>query len=182
MLRILVVLAVLFGGLVAVSPPQRVADSHPGGTDENGCHTCRTNCTESWGIPYGYYHRHYPVRPCFTSTALPPPPPPPPPSLVAASPISAAQACSTRLPGRMIVSFRWTHPLLTGNSQWIDLSLFNNGFAFGTFIGAGPLSGSTEAFVWDGLLQGALHYYRINTEAFGGWHPSATYSFRTPIC
>lgn len=39
---------------------------HPGGTDQIGCHTCRTNCTESWGIPYGFYHRHHPVRPCFT--------------------------------------------------------------------------------------------------------------------
>lgn len=39
--------------------------AHPGNTDGNGCHTCRTNCTERWGIPYGYYHRHYPVRDCF---------------------------------------------------------------------------------------------------------------------
>ena len=41
------------------------ADAHPGNTDSSGCHTCRTNCTERWGIPYGYYHRHNPVRDCF---------------------------------------------------------------------------------------------------------------------
>lgn len=40
------------------------AEAHPGGTDGNGCHTCRTNCPR-WGISYGYYHRHYPVRDCF---------------------------------------------------------------------------------------------------------------------
>lgn len=30
---------------------------HPGRTDVNGCHTCRTNC-ESWGLKYGEYHCH----------------------------------------------------------------------------------------------------------------------------
>jgi len=39
------------------------AHPHPGGTDSKGCHTCRTNC-ERWGISYGFYHRHYPVRSC----------------------------------------------------------------------------------------------------------------------
>jgi hypothetical protein len=52
--------------------------SHPGRTDGNGCHTCKTNCEEKYGIPYGYYHRHSPVRACFeessttTSTTIPP--------------------------------------------------------------------------------------------------------------
>ena len=49
-------------GLMPIS-----AQAHPGNTDSAGCHTCRTNCTERWGISYGYYHRHSPVRPCFTS-------------------------------------------------------------------------------------------------------------------
>jgi len=31
--------------------------AHPGRTDTNGCHTCRTNC-ESWGLKYGEYHCH----------------------------------------------------------------------------------------------------------------------------
>ncbi len=44
-----------------------ITEAHPGGTDGNGCHTCRTNCTERWGISYGFYHRHHPVRPCFAS-------------------------------------------------------------------------------------------------------------------
>ncbi len=45
--------------------------AHPGNTDGNGCHTCRTNCTERWGIPYGFYHRHNPVRSCFEPTSPP---------------------------------------------------------------------------------------------------------------
>lgn len=31
--------------------------AHPGRTDSNGCHTCRTNC-EKWGLSYGQYHCH----------------------------------------------------------------------------------------------------------------------------
>ena len=32
-----------FGGLEG-------AAAHPGGTDGSGCHVCRTNCTERYGI------------------------------------------------------------------------------------------------------------------------------------
>ena len=31
--------------------------AHPGRTDANGGHTCRTNC-EHWGLDYGEYHYH----------------------------------------------------------------------------------------------------------------------------
>lgn len=33
------------------------AFAHPGRTDANGGHTCRTNC-EQWGLSYGEYHYH----------------------------------------------------------------------------------------------------------------------------
>jgi hypothetical protein len=32
-------------------------DAHPGRTDANGGHTCRTNC-DKWGYGYGEYHYH----------------------------------------------------------------------------------------------------------------------------
>lgn len=32
-------------------------EAHPGRTDSNGGHTCRTNC-EKWGLEYGEYHYH----------------------------------------------------------------------------------------------------------------------------
>jgi hypothetical protein len=32
-------------------------NAHPGRTDANGGHTCRTNC-EKWGLEYGEYHYH----------------------------------------------------------------------------------------------------------------------------
>ena len=150
-----------------------VAQAHPGNTDSNGCHVCRTNCTERWGIPYGFYHRHNPVRPCFE-----PIPTPTPPGL-AAQPLSAAQGCSGL--GRVTVTFNWL-PSPLAQVQWVDLTLFNNGFVWGTFLGAGPFAPTASVHTWDGLLPNTTHYYRVNTFVNGRWYPSGTYSFITRAC
>ena len=36
---------------------QEVTYAHPGRTDEDGGHTCYTNC-EEWGLEYDEYHYH----------------------------------------------------------------------------------------------------------------------------
>lgn len=36
---------------------QEVTYAHPGRTDEDGGHTCYTNCGD-WGLEYGEYHYH----------------------------------------------------------------------------------------------------------------------------
>lgn len=41
--------------IVILSP--LYVEAHPGRTDSNGCHTCRTNCAK-WGLRYGQYHCH----------------------------------------------------------------------------------------------------------------------------
>jgi hypothetical protein len=33
------------------------AFAHPGRTNSQGCHRCRTNCA-AWGLSYGEYHCH----------------------------------------------------------------------------------------------------------------------------
>ncbi|HDR7892090.1 YHYH domain-containing protein [Bacillus toyonensis] len=47
------------------------AYAHPGRTDANGGHTCRTNC-EKWGLEYGEYHYHN--KPASSSGATSPAP------------------------------------------------------------------------------------------------------------
>lgn len=47
------------------------AYAHPGRTDANGGHTCRTNC-EKWGLQYGEYHYHN--KPASSSGATSPAP------------------------------------------------------------------------------------------------------------
>lgn len=51
----LVVMAMFFLSMAFLAPNQAFA--HPGDTDRNGCHTCRTNCYE-WDLYYGQYHCH----------------------------------------------------------------------------------------------------------------------------
>jgi hypothetical protein len=67
---------------------------------------------------------------------------------------------------------------------WIDLSLFNNGFAPGTFIGAGPFvprHGALE-FRWYNLQPVRMHYYRLNALRAGKWIELGRGSFETINC
>lgn len=68
---------------------------------------------------------------------------------------------------------------------WIDLSLFDNGFADGTYIGAGPFLNpvtGTSSFIWQNLLPGRLHYYRLNALVGDRWFQLGSASFETPDC
>ena len=50
---------VLFAAMLSATllGATQAVKAHPGRTDGNGCHTCRTNC-EKWGLAYGEYHCH----------------------------------------------------------------------------------------------------------------------------
>jgi hypothetical protein len=78
--------------------------------------------------------------------------------------------------GAANVVFPWT-PVAGGTMQYLDLSLSNNGFAPGTFVGAGPLDPALSALNWNGLLANQTHYWRVNTNTANGWIPSSTGSF-----
>jgi hypothetical protein len=96
----------------------------------------------------------------------------------AASIAVAGQQCTSA--SQVSVSFNW----LSYNEglQWFDLSLSNNGFAPGTFVGIGPLGSSQTSFSWDGILPGLTHFMRINTLTPYGWSVSQTLSFTTRDC
>jgi hypothetical protein len=73
--------------------------------------------------------------------------------------------------------------------SWIDLSLVDNGFAAGSYIGSGPFgptppAGSTRnIFIWSGLTAGRTHHYRENTlYTAAGWVSQYEGSFVTPNC
>jgi len=79
--------------------------------------------------------------------------------------------------GRATVTFRWAPSSSPGFFQFLDLSLQNNNFAPGTFLGAGALPPTWQALVWPGIVANAAHYFRVNTFSIFGWGPSATGSF-----
>lgn len=75
----------------------------------------------------------------------------------------------------------------TAGSVWIDLSLFDNGFAAGTFVGAGPFvpadsTPGTRVFVWQRLLTSRMHYYRLNAHVGNTWVELGRGRFETPDC
>ena len=98
----------------------------------------------------------------------------------ASRPILFDQHCSSAQPGRVTVTLHWTPG--DAGPEWVDLSLFDNGFAPGTFIGAGPLASGASSFIWDGLLERATHFLRVNTLTSIGWRPSAVVRFTTMSC
>lgn len=97
-------------------------------------------------------------------------------------PPSVSQSCSTSRVGAVAVTFHWQRPGPGAVQQWLDLSIFNNGFAPGTFIGAGPLTATADSLTWDGILPGSWHFYRLNTLYQDGWRASATGSFLSLPC
>ena len=79
--------------------------------------------------------------------------------------------------GRATVTFRWAPASSPAFFQFLDLTLFNNNFVPGTFLGLGPMAPTQQAQVWPGIIANAIHYFRVNTFSFFGWTPSGTGSF-----
>src|SRR4051794_34822588 len=82
----------------------------------------------------------------------------------------AGQTCLAD--GTVSLNFSWT--AYNQGNQWFDLTLFDNGFAPGTFIGLGPLPSNQSTFTWNGLKPGLLHFIRLNTfvNSTGIWAPT----------
>jgi hypothetical protein len=103
------------------------------------------------------------------------------PSQAATTQLYTLQTC---LPdGSVRVDFSWQGNDRNATQQWLDLSLFNNNWQWGTFLGAGPMPGSQNALRWDGLIPGVTHFVRVNQQlANGAWDPSGTFYFDTRAC
>jgi hypothetical protein len=90
---------------------------------------------------------------------------------------NVTQACDAT---GVTVTFNWSSGL--AGDQYLDLSIWNNGFAPGTFVGVGPVPSGGKSFTWYGLSRGATHFWRVNTATSAGWSASNTGSFATLSC
>jgi hypothetical protein len=81
--------------------------------------------------------------------------------------------------GTVQVSLTW-NPVNGPIAQWVDLSLADNGFAPGTFIG--EPAGLVGAFTWSGLIPGRMHFLRVNGFTGIGWQPLPRNAFVTTTC
>jgi hypothetical protein len=91
-------------------------------------------------------------------------------------PATIFQACSLVYPGSIAVTFAWP-PTPGALQQWVDLTLFDNGFQPGTFLGEGPVIIGTETFTWNGIAPELPHFYRVNVLYPDGWVTVASGSF-----
>ena len=73
------------------------------------------------------------------------------------------------------VTFSWQP--VSGQAQFVDLSLLDNGFQTGTFVGTGPLATSISTYTWSGLTKATPHFWRVNTLTAGGWEVSEAGAF-----
>jgi hypothetical protein len=117
------------------------------------------------------------ATPTRTPTVTPTPVPQP---VAAQGPGIMTAYCTSTSPTSVRAVFLWT-PSRAG-AQYLDLSIFNDGFAPGTFVGLGPFDKHGWGWSWDGLLQGTTHFARINTLTSAGWKASETLAFYTPVC
>lgn len=92
--------------------------------------------------------------------------------------VGVEQKCASD--GNVKVVFKW-QPNAPGQ-QWLDLSTMNNGFAPGTFVGAGPVGSGMGTFAWPGIAKGLTHYWRVNTLTPAGWSTSDTGTFTSSSC
>ena len=87
--------------------------------------------------------------------------------------------------GSIDVIFSWQRASSV-EEQWLDISIFDNNFADGTFLTANrppnPASVSYRTGTGDigPLIVCTRHYWRINTLIDGNWYPSLTGIFDTP--
>lgn len=96
------------------------------------------------------------------------------------TPVTGATAQVCDASGGVTVTFNWQAS--APGSQWLDLSIFNNGFAPGSFVGAGPVASGNGSFVWTGIARSTTHFWRVNALTASGWSTSNTGSFRTLSC
>lgn len=72
----------------------------------------------------------------------------------------------------------------TPTATYVDLSLFDNGFAPGTFLGSAGQGSSADPIMlrWSGLRPSSMHYYRINALVGLKWIEVERGMFETPDC
>lgn len=96
--------------------------------------------------------------------------------------LNANTSCSGSGSGNIVnASFTWNRSTPTpSDEQWLDFSVFNNGFASG--YQARNVGTGASSYGEGGFAQNITYYWRINNRYGSNWFSSATGSFATPRC
>ena len=83
---------------------------------------------------------------------------------------ASVEACSDQ---ETTAVFDWRQAPGGIEHQYLDISVFDNGFLPGTFASFGPLDGTVDSVKWPGLPVGRL-FWRVNSQTGNGWMTSET--------
>lgn len=97
------------------------------------------------------------------------------------APSASAAGAALQLPdavcgdGTASVTFKWT-PVPGATVHWVDITIFDNGFAPDTFLGSST-GGDSGSLTWNGILTNVPHLWRVNALTAEGWVTSETGAF-----
>lgn len=103
-------------------------------------------------------------------------------AITPATGLSASPFCPSSGSGNIVaVNYSWSPASGGSTAQWLDYSVWNNGFAPGTYSNY-SVNGATSFSAPANYAQGVTYYWRVNNQISGNWYPSVTASFTTPSC
>lgn len=102
--------------------------------------------------------------------------------VTSASGLNATATCAhSAQGGPVLAGLRWS-PGEPSLAQQVDLTIFNNNFAVGTYQSSQILNPETSPVTWTGLTEGAVYRWQVNTKVDGGGVSSPVGTVGAPNC
>lgn len=93
--------------------------------------------------------------------------------------ISVAQAEKCETDGTVKTWIEWNTSGVA--AQWVDVSLVNNGFVDGSYVGNGPVPANAVSIIRY-LVPGRTYFVRVTSPRANVWDVSGTFTFTTHGC
>lgn len=101
----------------------------------------------------------------------------PPPGFTAAVPGPIESECQIQT-SAAVLNWEFAEPR---GEQQVDVSIFDE-FVPGNYLTSQILSPETDSLTWNGLIPGAIYYWRISTRVDDAWVASESAQFQTEDC
>ena len=81
-----------------------------------------------------------------------------------------------------IAYLSWTLAAERGSAQQIDVTTLLSGFEAEVFETTGPIAPGQADVLWEKVIPGVIHYWRVLTLHENGWVPSEVATFNGSVC
>ncbi len=100
----------------------------------------------------------------------------------AATQLAAQPRCEAAGSRTGVADLTWVPARMPGSEQLIALTIFEDGFATGSFTVSPPLQPGATSYTWQGTNPGGAHRWRVLTLHGTTWTPSDTAIFIGETC